>query len=124
VISAASPAAALTRTIVVCDACGCDPGDEPAPVRGCPNHGVELVEVECLRASALMGRTPVAAADLTPAQVQKVHAFIGGLPRELRTAQEVAVNDACARVLCGHTSPRPLVAEAFNALFGGVTEAA
>jgi hypothetical protein len=123
--SASSPgSAALTRTIVVCDACGCDPGDEPAPVRGCPDHGKVLTEVECLRASALTGRTPVTAADLTPAQVQKVQAFIGGIPREKRTAQEVAVNDACARVLCGAMSPRGLVADAFNALFGGVTEAA
>jgi hypothetical protein len=114
-------ATAPTRTIVVCNACGCDPGDEPATVRGCPEHGVELVEVECLRASALTGRTLVTAADLTTEQIETVAAHIERIAHP--TQQENSLLAACDWARFGVDSSRPLVADAFNALFGG-TEAA
>jgi hypothetical protein len=91
--SASSPgSASLTRTIVVCDACGCDPGDEPAPVRGCPNHGVDLVEVECLRASALglelpTPSAPVAKPRPTTEQLLEAQRIQGDIDDQRRAAR-------------------------------------
>jgi hypothetical protein len=112
--SASSPgSAALTRTIVVCDACGCDPGDEPAPKRGCPNHGVDLVEVEILRASALGLEMPPPTA---PAPVPHP------TTEQLLAAQRLQgdVDDRRRSQRLEHQA----VQHAAPSLFGGVTEAA
>jgi hypothetical protein len=103
-------ATAPTRTTSVCLACGTehDPADEPAPVHGCPEHGVELAEVECLRASA-MGlemperNVPVAMPPRTTEQLiaaQRVQGEIDDKRRSQRLADQ-AKQDAVPSFFSG-----------------------
>jgi hypothetical protein len=118
--------APATRNASVCHACGTEfsPCDEPAPIRGCPEHGERLVEVQLLRAEALMGRTPLHADGLTSGHVSDVLAFVSRIDADRRTEDERRLLRACERGLRGSFWSRKVVADAFNALFGGVTEAA
>jgi hypothetical protein len=118
---------APTRTIVVCNACGCDPGDEPAPKRGCPTHGVELKEVQLLRAEA-MGYAP----EPTDPPTEPAYCAICGL----RISSVLATGGLCrvhaASLIQGAIDRMKRAArladqdkqDAVPSFFGGVTEAA
>lgn len=95
--------ATLTREVEVCEECGCTAGD-------C-DHDAAIVTCRVWRPAVALGRIPVSAEDLTPAQVETVRAWVEGIRAErgwLTTTEE--------RALASCDEDPAYCAEAYNAL--------